>query len=173
MGYHNGNGNGNGHSPNGKATKLRPEDINEMKDVLRGELYDLRAGREENVFLIEALSNQWSGERIIATAQQRGKNWRFLAAIADKALQAQGLAVLVAVGEAAGMDLNEHLMRKSFNVIDRINSYYDDNIRLKGEDPYKAQIYDEARQAVLNAFVQGKNAFYQQLGHYLIQMLER
>ena len=170
MGYQ--NGNGNGHSANGKVTKLRHEDIQEMKDVLKGELYDLRTGREENVFLIEALSNQWSGERIIATAQQRGKNWRFLAAIADKALQAQGLAVLVAVGEAAGMDLNEHLMRKSFNVIDRIETYYQDNLRRKGENPYKAEIYEEASRAVVAAFVQGKNAYYQQLGHYLVQMLE-
>lgn len=157
---------GNGHH------KLSREDLNEMADVVQWEIQELRAGREENVLLIDALSNQWSAEHILNAARQRGKNWRFLSALADKALQAQGVGLLVAVTEATGMDVTEHLMRKSFNALDRIDSVYEETVRRRGENPYKAQIYDEARQAVVNTFTQGKSLFYQQAGRLILEMLE-
>lgn len=160
----------NGHSPNGRHALGRDE-LDEMADVVRWEMGELRAGRTENVLLIDALANQWSAEHIIGAAQQRGKNWRFLAALADKALQAQGIGLLVAVTEATGMDVTEQLMRKSYNVIDRLDCIYREHVRQHGENPYKAQIYDEARQGVVDNFMQGKNLYYQQAGRLILQML--
>ena len=152
--------------------KLNQDDVGEIRKVVRWELSELSAGREENVLLIEALANQWSAERILSVAQQRGKNWRFLAALTDKALQAQGVGLLVAIAESTGMDLTEQLMRKSYSVLDRINKLYAEEVRRSGDDPFKAEIYDSARQAVVDTFKQGTSLYYQQAGQLILHLLK-
>ena len=164
--------NGNGHSTNGHGPKLSQTDLSEMSAIIRSEMSSLQVGRTENALLLQALAGNWSIDQLIRTATTRGRNWRFMSALADKALQIQGVGILMLVAETTGADLTEHGFRKANDSIDRLHLVYQSAVQRTGDDPYKAELLEKACRKVVGAFDQFTNAYFERVGRSLLDVME-
>ena len=66
----------------------------EIEEQLNLELQNIREGKLADALLIEAMAYNWSVPWFLKVAGLRGKSWRFMAALADKALEIQGYGML-------------------------------------------------------------------------------
>ena len=114
--------NGNGHKTEPFTDDMRDE----LRSEMRRELMEYQAGgKDENQVLMQALTNQWSADELRHVAKRRGKNWRFLTALTDQILQAEGWALLGFAGTATIADMGLSLLLKTFFLLDRVDDLAD------------------------------------------------
>jgi hypothetical protein len=115
----------------------------EVKAVLAFEEQEIMAGRRENALLTQAIANNWSAKDLFRVARHRGKSWRFLSALGDKALEIEGYALLQFVADAVGRDFAEMVFRKSLLSLQRAKAIYQQSRAVNGDDLFVEQMYVE------------------------------
>lgn len=115
----------------------------EIASELEFEERELMAGRQENPLFMKAIANNWSAAHFFQVARWKGKNWRFLSALSDKALELEGYAVLDFLADAYGRDFAEQVFRKSLSALARAMNIYERFKAIYGDNPFAEQMFLE------------------------------
>ncbi len=150
---------------NPKIIDLQPHK-QEIGEQISNELSSLGAGRIDNLTLLQSLMHNWSYEQFAKVAKSRGQNWRFLAALADRNLEVQGVAMLRLVAEVIGNDFTRALALQASQVIVQMSQ---DAAKFEElNNPYIIQIYEQSMQSI----AEWNRAGIENLRQKLVQMLE-
>lgn len=148
---------------NGHGKGLDEMPLREMETQLTREFRDLKAGRTENILLIEAITNNWSADQLRQVARRRGRNWRFLTSLTDQMLRVEADALLALSATAAGVDLAYFGMLKVGAGLDRVDKIVEDYEGQGKLDDRRYQLTETAKD-----FMQ--ELYDDQFGRYLRRM---
>jgi hypothetical protein len=121
----------------------------EIRTEVKSELAAISEGRLEDPILLKAVAGNWSIEQFTAVARRRGRGWRFQSALADKALEVQGVALLHVVADVMGHSLREATVVKALNSLARLDGYRSSFVFKHGADPRAQQIVEDAQDEVM------------------------
>lgn len=119
----------------------------EIEAQLHLELENIREGKLADALLIEAMAYNWSVPWFLKVAGWRGKSWRFMSALADKALEIQGYGMLNLVTQVVSDRLTLATFQRAGETLKQLRQLSEEY----SDVPHMNEILEEAVEDVKEA----------------------
>ena len=106
----------------------------EIKEALQAELQLIQEGKAQDAVLFYGMAHNMSTSKLIEIGRHRGRNWRFMSALADASLEIEGQGMLHLVRQVVGDNLLIQATQKAIytiQVLTAMQTKYPDNGRIQ------------------------------------------